>query len=89
MELYRQNKFIELLPNTETYKNSYLCRTVNDWNALLSETVNIYSPQMDLKRSYFSILVNDKFQYCIIIDAMIFLTILSFVGDFLIAIINF
>ena len=36
-----QNKFIELLPNTETYKNSYFCRTVKDWNALPSEIVNI------------------------------------------------
>ena len=25
-----QNKFIELLSNTETYKNSYFCRTVKD-----------------------------------------------------------
>ena len=38
-----QNKFIELLPNTETYKNSYFCRTVKDWNALPSEIVNIKS----------------------------------------------
>ena len=38
-----QNKFIELLPNTETYKNSYFCRTIKDWNALPSEIVNIKS----------------------------------------------
>ena len=38
-----QNKFIELLPNTETYKNGYFCRTVKDWNALPSEIVNIKS----------------------------------------------
>ena len=38
-----QNKFIELLPNTETYKNSYFCRTVKDWNALPSKIVNIKS----------------------------------------------
>ena len=39
-----QNKFIELLPNNETYKNSYFCRlTVKDWNALPSEIVNIKS----------------------------------------------
>ena len=37
-----QNKFIELLPNTETY-NSYFCRTVKDWNALPSEIVDIKS----------------------------------------------
>ena len=37
------NKFIELLPNTDTYKNSYFCRTVKDWNALPSEIVNIKS----------------------------------------------
>ena len=33
-------KFFELLPNTETYKNSYFCRTAKDWNALPSEIVN-------------------------------------------------
>ena len=38
-----QNKFIELLPNTETYKNSYFCRTVKDWNVLPSDIVNIKS----------------------------------------------
>ena len=38
-----QNKFIELLPNTETSKNSYFCRTVKDWNALPSEIVIIKS----------------------------------------------
>ena len=36
-----QKKFIELLPNTETYENSYFCRTVKDWNSLPSEIVNI------------------------------------------------
>ena len=35
-----QNKFIELLSNTETY---YFCRTVKDWNALPSGIVNIKS----------------------------------------------
>ena len=38
-----QNKFIELLPNTEPYKNSYFCRTVKDWNTLPSEIANIKS----------------------------------------------
>ena len=38
-----QNNCIELLPNTETYKNSYFCRTVKDWNVLRSEIVNIKS----------------------------------------------
>ena len=38
-----QNKFIEPLPNTETYKNSSFCRTVKDWNALPSKIVNIKS----------------------------------------------
>ena len=38
-----QNKFIELLPNTETYKNSYFCTTVKDCNVLPSEIVNIKS----------------------------------------------
>ena len=38
-----QNKFIELLPNTETYKNSYFYTTVKDWKALPSEIVNIKS----------------------------------------------
>ena len=56
-----QNKFIELLPNTETYKTSNFCRSVKDWNALPSEIVNIYSPRIDFKRSYLSISVNDEF----------------------------
>ena len=34
-----QNKFIEL-PNTETCKNSYFCRTVKDRNGLPSKIVN-------------------------------------------------
>ena len=38
-----QNKFIELLPNTEAYKNSYFCTTVKDWNVLPSGIVNIKS----------------------------------------------
>ena len=38
-----QNKFIELLPNTEKYKNSYFYTTVKDWNALPSEIVNFKS----------------------------------------------
>ena len=38
-----QNKFIELLPNTETYENSYFYTTVKDWKALPSEIVNIKS----------------------------------------------
>ena len=38
-----QNKFIEPLSNTETYKNSYFCRTVKDWNASPIEIVNIKS----------------------------------------------
>ena len=55
-----QNKFIELLPNTETHKNSYFCRTVKDWNALPSEIVNIKSADR-FKKSYLSILVTDEF----------------------------
>ena len=55
-----QNKFIELLPNTETYKNSYFCRTVKDWNALPSEIVNIKSADRFKKVlfEYFSQLMN-------------------------------
>ena len=55
-----QNKFIELLPNTETYKNSYFCRTVKDWNALPSE-INIKSADRFKKKFYLSILGNDEF----------------------------
>ena len=37
-----QNKFIELLlPNTETYENSYFGRTVKDLNTLPREIVNV------------------------------------------------
>ena len=35
-----QKKFMELLPNTETCKNSYFCRTVKDRNGLPSKIVN-------------------------------------------------
>ena len=38
---FSQNEFFELLPNTETYKNSYFYTTVKDWNALPSETVTV------------------------------------------------
>lgn len=41
---FSQNEFFELLPNTETYKNSYFYTTVKDQNALPSETVNSKSP---------------------------------------------
>ena len=54
------NKFIELLPNTETSKNSYFCRTVKDWNALPSKFLTL-SPQIVSKKSYLSILVNGEF----------------------------
>ena len=72
-----QNKFIELLPNTETYKNLYFCRTVKDWNVLPSEIVNNKSA-IDWKKFYLSILVNHEFKYCTIINTLIFLFILSF-----------
>lgn len=52
-----QNKFIELLPHTETYKNSYFYTTVKDWNALPSKIVNIKSADR-LKLSYLSISVS-------------------------------
>ena len=44
-----QNKFIELLPNTETYKNSYFFRTFKVWNALPSEIINIKSADRFIK----------------------------------------
>ena len=75
-----QDKFIELLPNTETYKNSYFCRTVKDWNALPSKTL---SPQIVSKKSYLSILVNDEFKYCIMIDALEFFIHFNFRRNFL------
>ena len=51
-----QNKFIELLPNTETYKNSYfaeLSKTGMHYQAKLL----ILSPQIVSKKCYLSILV--------------------------------
>ena len=71
-----QNNLIELLPNTETYKNSYFCRTVKDWNALPSEIVDIKSADQ-FKMSFLSILANDDFFIFLI------LSFLSFVGDFI------
>ena len=41
------------------------------------------SPQIDSKKSYLSILVNDAFYYCTIINAMIFLSILLLLSLFL------
>ena len=51
-----QNKFIELQPHTETYRNSYFCRTVKDWNALPSDLVNSKSVDLFKKAlsEYFS-----------------------------------
>lgn len=34
-----QNKFIELQPHTETYRNSFFFKTVKDWNALPNDFV--------------------------------------------------
>ena len=54
------NKFIELQPNTESYKNSYFCRTIKDWNALPSEIVNIKSVDL-FKKASFEYFSRDKF----------------------------
>ena len=57
---FSQNEFFELLPNTETYKNSYFYTTVKDWNALPREIVNIKSPDRfkNFLFEYFSESVN-------------------------------
>ena len=31
---YHKDKFIELKPNTEAYRNSFYCRTIKEWNSL-------------------------------------------------------
>ena len=35
------DKFIEMKPNTETYRNSFYCRTIKDWNSLPSSILEI------------------------------------------------
>ena len=49
-----QNRFIELLPNTETDKDSYFCRTVKDWNALPSKIVKSADQFKKVLFEYFS-----------------------------------
>ena len=38
---YHKDKFIEMKPNTETYRNSFYCRKIKDWNSLSSSILEI------------------------------------------------
>lgn len=38
---YHKDKFIELRPNTEAYRNSFYCRTIKEWNSLPSNGLDI------------------------------------------------
>ena len=35
------DKFIELQPNTEAYRNSFYCKTIRDWNLISSHLLEI------------------------------------------------
>ena len=39
---YHEDKFIELKPNTEVYRNSFYCRTITEWNSLPSNDIGYY-----------------------------------------------
>lgn len=51
-----QNEFIELLPNTGTYKNSYFYTTARTGMRYQAKQLTV-SPLIDSKISYLSILV--------------------------------
>ena len=53
-----QNKFIGLFPNTETYRNSYLSKTVKDCKGLPCEIGSIESAKQ-FKKS-----LSEHFNYC-------------------------
>ena len=36
-----EDKFIELRPNTEAYRNSFYCRTIKEWNSFPSSVLDI------------------------------------------------
>ena len=38
---YHKDKFIELKPNTEAYRNSFYCRTIQEWNSLPSNIIDM------------------------------------------------
>ena len=38
---YHKDKFIELISNTEAYRNSFYCRTIKEWNSLPSNIIDI------------------------------------------------
>lgn len=38
---YNWDHIIEIKPNTETYKNSFYCRTIKDWNSLPNSVLGI------------------------------------------------
>ena len=48
-----------------------------------AKLLTLLSPQIDSKKSYLSILVNDEFYYSTIINAMIFFSILLLLSLFL------
>ena len=38
---YHKDKFIELKPNTEAYRNSFYCRTIKEWNLLPNNIIDM------------------------------------------------
>jgi len=43
---FHKDKFIELTPNIESYRNSFYCRTIREWNALPNDVLDIEKSQL-------------------------------------------
>ena len=41
LRLSHNDRFIELTPKTDTYRNSFYCRTIKEWNSLPSNVLDI------------------------------------------------
>ena len=38
---FHKDKFIELTPNKESYRNAFYCRTIREWNALPYDVLDV------------------------------------------------
>jgi len=46
LQSFHKDKFIELTPNTECYRNSFYCRTIREWNALPNDVLDVKKHQL-------------------------------------------
>ena len=58
---YHKDKFSELKPNTETYKKSFYCRTIKEWNSLPSNSIDIVKTPLFSKHVVHN---NSRFARC-------------------------